>query len=85
MHRSNEERHAYQPQNTNSLSDTGDNNTHMVFEGEPAVKRHNKNVKVGTNTNGNPRQDQVAIGRVDTPGSTDHKALVLLGFSIMHQ
>ena len=27
-----------QPQNTNSLRDTGDNTNHMVFEGEPAVK-----------------------------------------------
>ena len=32
----------HQPQNTNSLKDTRDNTTHMVFEGEPAVKLHAK-------------------------------------------
>ena len=44
----------HQPQNTNSLRDTGDNTTNMVFEGEPAVKLHTMNVKVGTSANGNP-------------------------------
>ena len=47
----------HQPQNTNSLKDPGDNTMHMVFEGEPAVKLHAKYVKVGTNANGNSRQD----------------------------
>ena len=42
------------PQNTNSFKDTGDNTTHMVFEGEPAVKFHANNVKVGSSENGNP-------------------------------
>ena len=42
----------------------------MVFEGEPAVKLHAKNVKVGTSANGNPRQEKVTIGRVDSSGST---------------
>ena len=37
----------HQPQNTNSLIDTGDNTVHMVFEAENAVKLHEKNVKVG--------------------------------------
>ena len=32
----------HQPQNTNSLRDTRDNTTYMVFEGEPAVKLHAK-------------------------------------------
>ena len=54
----------HQPQNTNSLKDSRDNTTHMVFEGE--------NVKVGTSANGNPRQDQVTLGRVDSPVSTNH-------------
>ena len=61
-----------QPQNSNSLRDTGDDTMHMVFEGEPAVKFHAMNVKVGTSTNGNRRQDQVTISRVDHPGSTNH-------------
>ena len=43
----------HQPQNTNSLRDTGNNTTHMVFEDEPAIKRHTKNVNVGTSANGN--------------------------------
>ena len=66
------QRHVHQPQNTNSLRDTGDNTTHMVFEGEPAINLHAKNVKVGTISNGNPRQDQVTMGRVHSPGSTNH-------------
>ena len=37
----------------------------MVFECAPAVKLHPKNVKVGTSANGNPRQDQVTMGRVE--------------------
>ena len=62
----------HQPQNTNSFKDTGDNTTHMVFEGEPAVKLHAMNVKVWTSANGNPRQDRVTMGSVDSPGSTNH-------------
>ena len=50
-----------QLQNTNSLRDTGENTRHMVFKGEPAVKLHAKNVKVGTSANGNPRLDKVTI------------------------
>ena len=57
----------HHPQNTNSLSDTGNNTTHMVFEGEPAVKLHAKNVKVGASKNINPSQDKVTIRRVDSP------------------
>ena len=77
MHRSNEEtqrclqRLLHQPQNNNSLRDTGDNSTHMVFEGEPAVKLHAKNVRVGTSANGNHSQDQVTMGRVYSPESTN--------------
>ena len=44
----------HQPQNTNSLRDKGDDTMHMVFEGEPAVKLHTKNVEVRTSSNGNP-------------------------------
>ena len=62
----------HQPQNTFFLRDTGDNTTHMVFEGEPAFKLHAKNVKVETCANGNPRQVQVTMGRVDSPGSINH-------------
>ena len=76
----------HQPQNTNYLSDTGGYTTHMIFEGEPAVKLHDKNVEVGTSANGNSRQDQVTKGRVDSLGSIiTTKAFVLLGFSIFHQ
>ena len=45
---------------------------HMVFEGEPAVKLHTMNVAVVTSSNGNPRQDQITMGRVHSPGSTNH-------------
>ena len=62
----------HQPQNMNSLRDTGDDTAHMVFEGEPPVKLHTKNVEVGTSANGNPRQDQVTMGRVHSRGSTNH-------------
>ena len=50
---------------------TGGNTTHIVFEGEPAVILHAKNVKVGTSANGNPK-DQVTIGRVFSPRSANH-------------
>ena len=60
----------YQPQDTNSLRDRRDNSKCDVFECEPAVKLHAKNIEVGTSANGNPRQDKVAIGRVHRPGST---------------
>ena len=36
--------------------------THMVFEGELAVKLHVKDVEVGTSSNRNPRHNQVTIG-----------------------
>ena len=62
----------HQPQNTNSFREMEHNITYMVFEGGPAVKLHAKNVKVGTRANGNPRQDRVTTGRVDSPGSTNH-------------
>ena len=49
------------------------------------VKLHAKDVDDGTSSDKNPGQDQVTMGRVHSPGSTTTKALVLLGFSIMHQ
>ena len=41
----------HRPKNTNSLRDTRDNTAHMVFEGEPAVKLHAKNIEVRTSAN----------------------------------
>ena len=49
---------------------------HMVLVGEPTVKLHVKNVKAGTSANGNPRQDQLTMGRVDSLLTT--KGFVLL-------
>ena len=68
-HGNNEATQRCQPKNTNSMRDT---TTHMVFEGEPAVKHIAKNIEVGTSANSNPRQDQVSMGRVHSPGSTNH-------------
>ena len=42
---------------------------HVVFECDLAVKLHVKNVDVVTSANGNPRQDQVTMGRAHS-GST---------------
>ena len=53
----------------------------MVFEGKPVVKLQAKNVKVGTSSNGNPRQDQVTMGKVDSPASAKRKSLLWLGAS----
>ena len=61
----------HQPQNTNTFGDTTDNTTHMVFEGEPAVKLQVKNIEVGTSANGNPRKEQVTLGTVHSPWSTN--------------
>ena len=70
----------HQPQNANSLRDTGNNITHKVFEGELTVTLRAKDVKVGTRVDINHRYDQVTVLDLLTT-----KALVLLGFSIMHQ
>ena len=53
----------HQPQNTNSLSDTRNDTTHMVFECELTVKLHAMDVEVGTSSNGNIKQDQVTMRR----------------------
>ena len=78
MHSSNEQHRGvhkdtlHQPQNSNSLRDTGDNTTHMDFEYEPTVKLHAKNVKVGTSANETPDKTKSPWGRVYCPGSTNH-------------
>ena len=47
----------------------------MDFESELAVKLHAKDVEVGTSSDNNPRQDQVTMGRVHSPGSTNDLSL----------
>ena len=42
------------PQNTNSLGDTGNKTTQMVFECELSVKLHGKDVEVGISSDRNP-------------------------------
>ena len=56
----------------------------MVFEGEPAVILHAKNIEVGTSANGNSRQTKSPWGGFTVLNLLTSKALVLLGFSIMH-
>ena len=48
---------------------------YMVFEGKHAVKFHTNNVEVGTSGNGNPREDQVTMGRVCRPRSANNNSL----------
>ena len=43
----------------------------MVFKGELAVKLQAKDVEVGTNSDRNPRQDQVTMARAHSLGSTN--------------
>ena len=43
----------------------------MVFESEPAVTLHAKDVEVWTSLDRNLRQDQVTIWRAHSPGSTN--------------
>ena len=62
---------SHQPQNPNSLRDTGNNTTHMVFEGELSVKLHAKEVEFGTSSDRNPGQDQVTMGRARNLGYTN--------------
>ena len=65
----------HQSQNTNSLRDTGDDTTLMVFECKHAVKLYTKYIEVGTDANINPRQDQVIMRRVTGPRSTNQLSL----------
>ena len=75
----------HQPQNKNSLRETRDNTTYMVFEDEPAVKLYAKNVEVGTSANGNHRQDQVTMGRVHSPESINQQSISFVRIQLMHQ
>ena len=75
----------HQPQNTNSLRDTIDNTAHMVFESEPAVKLHNKNIEVGTSANGTQDKTKSPLGGFTVLDQLTTTALILLGFSVMHQ
>ena len=50
----------------------------MVFEGELSVKLHATDVEVLTSINGNPRQDQVTMGRVHSPRSTYNLSIGLV-------
>ena len=43
----------------------------MVFECELAVKPHANDMEVGTNSDRNPRQDQVTMERVRSPESNN--------------
>ena len=61
----------HQAQNKCWLRDASDNAMHMVFECF-AVELYAKDVEVGTGANGNPRQDQVNMGRVHNPGSINN-------------
>ena len=75
----------HQPQNTTSERDKGDNATHMVFEGEPAVKLHAKNVWLGLAQTETLYKTKSPLGGLTVLDLLTTKALVLLGFSIMHQ
>ena len=75
----------HQPQNTNSMRDKRDNTAHMVFEGEHAVEFHVQSIQVGTSANGNPRQDQVTMGRVHCPTFTNRKSLNFVRIPVIAQ
>ena len=56
----------------------------MVIEGELAVKLHANSIKVVNRLDRNPRQDKITMGRLTVLEILTTKALVLLGFNIMH-
>ena len=74
----------HQPQNTNSLRDTGNNTKHMLFECELAVKLHAKDVEVRTSVDKTPDNTKSPWGVFTVLELLTKKALILLGFSIMH-
>ena len=76
QHRAVQKETLHQHRNTNSLRDAKDNTTHVVFEGELAVKLHTSNVEVGTSANGNHRQDQVTMGGLTVLDLLTTKAFV---------
>ena len=55
----------------------------MVFKGELAVKLHTKDVEFETRSDRNPRQNQVTMGRVHSPGSLTTKASGKRVYSIL--
>ena len=57
----------------------------MVFEDELAVKLHAKVIEVWTSSDRNPRQDRVTRAGLTVLDLLITKALVSLGFSIMHR
>ena len=57
----------------------------MVFEAELSVKLHAKSVEVGISTYGTPDKTESQWGGFTVLILRTTKALVLLGFSIMHQ
>ena len=75
----------HQPQNTNSLRDTGNDTSHMVLKGEPAVKLHTKNVELGLAQMENPDKTKSSLGGFTVLDLLTIKALVLLLFSIIDQ
>ena len=75
----------HQHRNPNSLRDTGNNTTHILFEGKLAVKLHANYVEVGTSSVRIPRQTKSPLGGLTVLDLLATKVLVLLGFSIMHQ
>ena len=71
--------------NTNFLTDTGNNTTHMVFEGELAAELPAKDVEVGTNSDRNHDKTKSPWRGPTVLDLLMTKDLVLLGFSIMQQ
>ena len=61
----------HRPQNTNFLRDEENNTTNMVIKWELAVKLYAKDVEVGTSSDKKPRQYQVTMGSLHSPGSTN--------------
>ena len=57
----------------------------MVFECELADKLHGNDVEVGTSSDRNSRQDKLPWGGLTVLDLLTTIALVLLGFSSMHQ
>ena len=62
----------HQRQNSNSLRDTGNNTTHMVFEGERMLSNFTPRMSRLGLAQMETRQDQVTMGRVHSPASTNH-------------
>ena len=79
------QRHASPTSKYQFFENTVDDTTHMVFECQPAVKLHNKNIEVLTCANGNPDKTKSQWGGFTVLDLLTTKALVLLGFSIMQQ